>query len=544
MRKNNITLSFKNIISFLNNLTSHFTGKEKIITLSLIVLMLSFVNIILCLSNSFSSSVSALSYESNVGIGFSFNPTLSISFSSSDLVIPNLTPGTTSDSNDIVVSVSTNAAYGYTLSTNVGSNDITSPYYGSSDLVHSNNSNNGSNSSNHVFSSIAIDANYSNLSDFSTNADINTWGYSTSLDNGTTWSSYNGLSTSTNTTLVDSNDMTSSAIDFKIAAKASDNQTSGVYSNVINFMAVSKVAPTSLLDAFIASGAEQYNGYFKMQDMTHDICKNVDIEESELQLIDVRDNKIYWVAKLKDGNCWMTQNLDLDLSHDKPLTSNDTDLIDHSLSGAYVENYSHNTETSVTVWTPANTTKNHDTGTGTAWRGSYNLAYSVDVGEWYWDGNDSTPNCNYLTTICEHFSKTSFDNEHLSVGNYYNWSAAIASDNSSSLTYNNTNANNSICPKGWRLPNISNNEFHNLGNLYNDVSSDAGWIKAPLWFVRAGFFPNNPFWAGSSALYWSSTVYGGGYAYGLYFDKDSVDPAYIHLSYGRGDGKTVRCLAR
>ena len=159
MRKNNITLSFKNIISFLNNLTSHFTGKEKIITLSLIVLMLSFVNIILCLSNSFSSSVSALSYESNVGIGFSFNPTLSISFSSSDLVIPNLTPGTTSDSNDIVVSVSTNAAYGYTLSTNVGSNDITSPYYGSSDLVHSNNSNNGSNSSNHVFSSIAIDAN-------------------------------------------------------------------------------------------------------------------------------------------------------------------------------------------------------------------------------------------------------------------------------------------------------------------------------------------------------------------------------------------------
>ena len=31
------------------------------------------------------------------------------------------------------------------------------------------------------------------------------------------------------------------------------------------------------------------------------------------QLRDNRDNKYYWVAKLADGNCWMTQNLDLDI---------------------------------------------------------------------------------------------------------------------------------------------------------------------------------------------------------------------------------------
>lgn len=48
-----------------------------------------------------------------------------------------------------------------------------------------------------------------------------------------------------------------------------------------------------------------------MQQMTAEICSNSAEHESK-QLIDTRDNKSYWVAKLKDGNCWMTQNLDYD----------------------------------------------------------------------------------------------------------------------------------------------------------------------------------------------------------------------------------------
>lgn len=35
--------------------------------------------------------------------------------------------------------------------------------------------------------------------------------------------------------------------------------------------------------------------------------------EQQYQMMDKRDNKIYWVAKLADGNVWMTQNLDYDL---------------------------------------------------------------------------------------------------------------------------------------------------------------------------------------------------------------------------------------
>ena len=51
-----------------------------------------------------------------------------------------------------------------------------------------------------------------------------------------------------------------------------------------------------------------------MQELTSAICKSIDISSGEVEgrLRDTRDDKVYWVAKLKDNNCWMTQNLDYD----------------------------------------------------------------------------------------------------------------------------------------------------------------------------------------------------------------------------------------
>ncbi len=81
-----------------------------------------------------------------------------------------------------------------------------------------------------------------------------------------------------------------------------------------------------------------------MQDMTSSICKdtigrdgntNQDASGSYIitpgseptkQLIDIRDGKEYWVAKLADGNCWMTQNLAYDLVKGKVLTPSDSDV--------------------------------------------------------------------------------------------------------------------------------------------------------------------------------------------------------------------------
>lgn len=67
-----------------------------------------------------------------------------------------------------------------------------------------------------------------------------------------------------------------------------------------------------------------------MQGMTTDICREVGTardtskdkykagnatigEYYTKQLKDTRDGKYYWVAKLRDGNCWMVQNLDLSM---------------------------------------------------------------------------------------------------------------------------------------------------------------------------------------------------------------------------------------
>lgn len=47
-----------------------------------------------------------------------------------------------------------------------------------------------------------------------------------------------------------------------------------------------------------------------MQQMSPQAC--AEGNETGKQLVDARDGKSYWVAKLKDDNCWMTQNLDYD----------------------------------------------------------------------------------------------------------------------------------------------------------------------------------------------------------------------------------------
>ena len=137
--------------------------------LYIVVILLSIMNIIN------TNNTSALSYSSSVGVGFTFNPTLSVNISS-DLIINNLVPGSSSDSNIINVSVATNASYGYTLSATMNGDN--------NDLTHSNGTD--------IFSSITTDASLPSLT-----AD-NTWGYSykNNLASNPTWSSYSGLSSS------------------------------------------------------------------------------------------------------------------------------------------------------------------------------------------------------------------------------------------------------------------------------------------------------------------------------------------------------------
>ena len=509
-----------------------------------IVILFSLITINNSIVSINSNNVSALSYQSSVGVGFTFNPTLSVSISPSDLVISNLTPGSTANSNSINVSIASNASYGYTLSAIVNGDN--------SDLTHTNNSiNNGNsgNNSNNIFGSIATNADLSSLDD---SEDTNIWGYS--YKNNTivspSWSNYNGLSSSNSTTLINTNNNVSSNLDFKIAAKASNTQPSGTYTGVINFTAVSNVAPMSLLDSFIASGAEQLNGYFKMQDMTHDICSNADIEESELQLIDVRDNKIYWVAKLKDGNCWMTQNLDLDIvAGSANLTSDNTDLSTdesvytntntiYALKGTG-DTYGYTYENGTATWISERTTIAYNQLNSTNWQNSNTGPYSYDRLE--------TAGANVGQPV---HPDTNVSSEHGLAGNYYNWTAVVASNNSTNLA---SNPVNSICPKGWRLPTTTSEEFGNLLIEYNiietnssqtyipNISSVNSMGMTPLYFIRSGDISNGALsFSGSYGAYWSSHP-NGQYAFSLSYNTNYI---YPQRSYSKAYGRPIRCLAR
>ena len=189
----------------------------------------------------FNTSISALTYQNSVDVEFTFNPTIGISLSNNNLIIDNLTPGASSDSNIITVGIETNAGFGYYMSATAGIST------GNTNLTSTANSDN-------IFTSLSSNATtLSNIPD-------NYWGYSYSTDEGSTWISgsqgdtsagYNGLpldnddSGATGIILASTNSFASTgSVQFKIGAKASNNQPSGVYTNTINFYAIANPEPT------------------------------------------------------------------------------------------------------------------------------------------------------------------------------------------------------------------------------------------------------------------------------------------------------------
>lgn len=501
------------------------------------------------------SLVSALSCQQNIGVSFTFNPTLEIVLSSADIHVDDLAPGTVSDSNIVTVSVITNTANGYTLNASVG--NATSFASADRNLIHSN--------TNITDKFTSVDFGSSLTSN--TELTDNTWAYAyldENLNNGTntTWSNYSGLPLYSDTTNIatlktSTGPVTSASgdkIKFKIAAKASNTMPSGEYNNVINFTLVATPIPKTLYMAYEDAGKEKFNGYFKMQDMTADICNAAEVvdEASQMQAIDVRDEKVYWITKLQDGKCWMTQNLDHDIVTTAGYyTHENTDL-------------GWGSDTATVSWTPVRATIDASAVTDNTipnWVNDNHTPYSVDPGDWYWKNEPfyaSAENLFLNNQAGDKFQKDtpfSENGTHGHVGNYYNWSAAIAMNDTSALvtnTYDDISANpqNSICPAGWRLPTISSqgnvanstSEFQRLNYLYNNgtMSTSQNIEAAPLYFVRTGdVYNSRQNNSGSYGTYWSSTLSANAYA--LHFGSGYVSST---SNFYRSLGYSVRCVAR
>ena len=457
------------------------------------------ISLLFIVSNNVFDNASAESYESNVGVSFTLNPSISVTVSG-DLTIANLTPGDYKDSNSITVTANSNSIAGYTLSSTVGSSTNTSTELRKDGVDTTN-----------KFSSITT--NKASLSNFDDST--NTWGYSYSTDSGTTWQSgditgtpatgYNGLplyTSSSSIKLINSTTSGSSSVLFKIGARTTTNQIAGEYTNVINFIGIANPNPPIIY------------------------MQNATLADCGKDMVDSRDNTIYTTALLENGQCWMTKNLDL--PGETRLSSADTDITD-----AYIEGFT----------TGGNLTK---VGNVIVLPTSSTTGFNDNAKAFVYNSNRAPAN----------------DSDCTSPGcySYYSWDAATVGSGRS-LTNDNTDAPYSICPKGWHLPNTrtGTNDTADFRKLmivlggsaeivtYNNNTTPTGstifnkLYGAPLYFLRAGYYRDSEsfFNGGYNGYYRSSTSLSSDRALYMILYSSGVNSA---SSLERRYGLSVRCV--
>ncbi len=265
----------------------------------------------------------------------------------------------------------------------------------------------------------------------------------------------------------------------------------------------------------------------------------------EVIAVDNRDDKEYYVARLKDGNIWMTQNLDHNIVSTPNFYTYENTDIGH---GA--------TPNPSATWTGTATRATSDT----TWTSSTTTPESYDPGKFYWNGGliydeitcgeyggawDST------YKFCVGANVTlDVGNSHYHLGNYYNWTAAVAMSDSSTYTTDQTDVDQSICPAGWRLPTYSGNKsYYNLVAEAGLTNGPNGNIHTePNYFVYGGHlggFGSNLL--GENGYYWSSVVgddHGPAAAYSLSFSAKDNTSIRTQNVQARNYGCSLRCVVR
>lgn len=225
---------------------------------------------------------------------------------------------------------------------------------------------------------------------------------------------------------------------------------------------------------------------FAMQDIGLEyngtkVCDLVTVIGDQYQALDVRDWKLYYISKLADGRCWMTQNLDLDLSTNETLTTDTTDI--------------------PVNWTPS-------VSTNDPFMDEHNNDYapgSVDPGNYYWNGVVSSSG-----NTSDYPDPASFENTgnvHYHIGNFYSFSAAVAMNGTSSIGERIV-VDQSICPKGWKNPDVSSTagSVNHLAMQF----SDPLLRTAPFYLLPAGYYQSIYINDNTSIEYRGNQVYGSG----------------------------------
>ena len=293
-------------------------------------------------------------------------------------------------------------------------------------------------------------------------------------------------------------------------------------------------------------------------------------------LTDQRDGNTYTVAKLADGNCWMTENLRLDAEN----TTSDANKL---LAQGYGDDTANNRGKFIGLADSENSNFTGDSSLATDPTNANSLYYAgtqsgtatMNIGQINYAGfripRYNNNNTNRTLGASYNGTGSSTYYQWYAYGNYYNWPAAMASTSYLTDYSASESANTSICPTGWRLPTGGdktrieadhNNEFWNLVvNLNNNTlpanydyltqpyysgSTEAGSVDMlvrafPNNFVYSGYFVGSTAYSrGSRGNYLSSSASSNGGAYAFYFYSSYVYPGpYSSVKNG---ATTVRCL--
>ena len=406
---------------------------------------------------------------------------------------------------------------------------------------------------------------------------LNTWGYN-AIEGETPGTTFSKVPTNNRGDIIASNNSTNIKEDNKtftlsFAAHIGNDKPADTYENEITLSVISSPLEITGLTSIT-----------NMQEMTPEICKASTVGDAK-QLIDLRDNKSYWVAKLKDNNCWMVQNLDLDIKSSGVIASSKNgETFSWNGSSAYPPV---DTSTSMPVSgvsTAATNTLSWDQGlyvystpTATTSCGSQKTGLSncgaagfVNVTGWTPSNDpDFASKTNYVgtdgSTTCTKNTNTAANagasnvckiyDAHYLVGNYYTWNAATAGTGGKITAQN---ATGSICPANWVMPTSNTTEKGSFSYLLSQygvattfIGTDADGVQynvnlSPLFFVRAGYVDIDDFmiWpAGQRGYYWSASASDANNAYMLYLDgTTSGVNANSNDNSRRRQGRTLRCV--
>ena len=283
-------------------------------------------------------------------------------------------------------------------------------------------------------------------------------------------------------------------------------------------------------------------------------------------LTDKRDNMVYAVARLADGNCWMTENLRLEHAGTVGNNINDPTVTNQYLSQGYggttgtygnfvglaaseSANFS-DTTTSLSfadggiyksdgsgdVFNSTNSTL-EDIGT-TSYPGyrfprynsnnTQNLVDSITYTQNYTNASNPTDSgTNYRTS-----------SNIYSYGNYYTWAAAMANTNYDTGFSTSESAGTSICPSSWHLPssNSTTKEYGVLSTSYGgNGSNQSGAGTGDIMSNRFRIFPNNFLYSGD---FNGSSVSSRG-SIGNYWSRSAYNDSIINFSYKLLLGSTI-----